>query len=642
LDRWSGERPLNEHGPNVPSFSEGLSGTQRAGDRGMASEGGRSNGTAGGEVVAVQVDALSVATEPDELLVLEEVSLEIRHGETVGLVGESGSGKTTLGLALLGYARRGLRIVGGRVVIAGQDILNYDGARMRALRGQVVSYVPQDPAAALNPGLKVSRQLRDILIGRFAGSIDERLREMLDEVRLSDRAVLDAYPHQLSGGQQQRVVLAMAFAMRPPVIVLDEPTTGLDASTQRHVMDTVRELCSAHRVAGVLVSHDLAVVSEIVNEVAVLYAGRIVERGSRRAVFRNPGHPYTQGLLRAVPSVERASTLKGLAGHPPSPGSWAQGCSFAPRCTLRQPACTAAVPAPVETAPGHLVRCLRAGEAVSVIHDEPTMIDAPANERETPARDQPLLTVENLQAHYGARLVLKGVGLTVRRGECLAIVGESGSGKTTLARCVVGLHRHWGGTITLDGEPIAAGTRQRSPVTLRAIQYIFQNPYASLNPRRSIGDAIAQPLDRFFDLKRVERAERVREALESAALSPGLLDRYPTELSGGERQRAAIARALVLEPELLVCDEITSALDVSVQAAVVETLRALQARQHLAVIFITHNLALVRSIAQRTAVVKSGEIVETGATEDVLSRPSAAYTKTLLRDLPRLVLAEAE
>jgi peptide/nickel transport system ATP-binding protein len=565
--------------------------------------------------------------------VVDEVSFSVGAGEVLGLVGESGSGKTTVALALLAHARRGLAITRGRVLLDGTDLLTLRPEQVRAVRGAKVAYVPQDPAAALNPTLRVGTLVREALRvhADVAGDVAARAAEVLEEVRLdASPELLRRYPHQLSGGQQQRVALAMAFSCRPSLIVLDEPTTGLDVTTQRHVLETVRSLCRSYGVAAVYVSHDLAVVAGLATDVAVMYAGRIIELGATSEVFGHPLHPYTRGLIAAVPSPDRAEVLAGIEGQPPRPGRRPPGCSFAPRCSSAIAACTPQPPEPQIIAQ-RLVRCIRAADLQAITPARAALI-APA----APATPAPVLSVHALRAYYGSAPALAGVDLRVSPETCLAVVGESGSGKTTLARCIVGLHKNWDGQITFDGAPLATSARNRPKATLKRIQYIFQNPYTSLNPRKTIGQILAEQLGHFTDLPFSERSDRVAQALRDVSLSPDFAARFPDQLSGGERQRAAIARALIVEPDLLVCDEVTSALDVSVQAAIVEQLRTLQHQRHLAMIFITHNLALVRSIAQTVAVLSHGTLIETGPTATVIEHPHDPYTIRLMEDVPKL------
>ena len=570
-------------------------------------------------------------TGPD---VVSEVSFTVQAGQVLGLVGESGSGKTTVVLALLGHARRGLAISSGEVRVDGVDLLRLPAAQLRAVRGARVAYVPQDPSAALNPALRVGTQLKEA-IRVHPGAVEDpdgRIREVLQEAHLGATPdLLRRYPHQLSGGQQQRIALAMAFACRPSLIVLDEPTTGLDVSTQRHVLDTIRSLCAAYGVAAVYVSHDLAVVGGLVSDVAVMYSGRIIEFGSTARVFGDPLHPYTRGLLTAVPSPLQATRLTGIDGQPPRPGRRPAGCSFAPRCGFATGECRSQQPEPV-LIDARAVRCMR----VAQVRESSTGVAAALDLAAAAAGGVPVLSLREVSAGYGRRPVLTGVDLDVPAESCVAVVGESGSGKTTLARCIVGLHRNWTGDIRFEGASLAASARDRPPQTLRRVQYVFQNPYTSLNPRKTVGQIVAQPLEQHLRLGYRERSQRAARALADVSLGADFLSRYPDQLSGGERQRVAIARALVVEPDLLICDEVTSALDVSVQAVIVELLRGLQAEHHIAMIFITHNLALVRSIAQSVVVLRDGAVVESGPVGQVLDRPADPYTERLMQDVPKL------
>ncbi len=565
--------------------------------------------------------------------VVDQISFSVRAGEIFGLVGESGSGKTTLALALLGYTRRGLKITRGSIYLDGKDILALDAAGLREVRGSKIAYVPQDPSASLNPALRIGHQIRELLSAHpeVTDNVEGRMVEVLREVNLDpDSGILRRFPHQLSGGQQQRVALAMAFACRSSVIVLDEPTTGLDVTTQRHVLETVKTLCAAYGVAAIYVSHDLAVVGGLVSHVGVMYAGRLVEVGQTEGVFASPMHPYSQGLLGAIPSPDRAEVLWGIPGQPPRPGSRPVGCSFAARCPEAIELCLREDPLPIEIGERQ-VRCIRVTDrksfSVRVRNSRAQII---------PSSEPPLLEVRALSTAYGQTKVLHGVDLNVPNESCTAIVGESGSGKTTLARCVVGLHGSFDGSILFDGDEMNKSARRRNSSQLQRIQYVFQNPYTSLNPRKTISQILSQPLEHFMRLTSSDRAERISRVLDEVSLSSAVGRRFPDELSGGERQRVAIARAIIVEPRLLVCDEVTSALDVSVQAVIVELLRRLQKERQLSMLFITHNLALVRSIAQNVVVVSHGRVVEAGTVQDVLERPQDPYTIRLMQDIPKL------
>jgi peptide/nickel transport system ATP-binding protein len=563
--------------------------------------------------------------------VVRDITFAVQAGQVLGLVGESGSGKTTVALALLGHARRGLRITAGQVVLDGIDLLELSPRDLRAARGARVSYVPQDPSSALNPALRVGAQIREALRVHpgVVGNVGERMAEVMREVHLDPTSdMLRRYPHQLSGGQQQRIALAMAFACRPSLIVLDEPTTGLDVSTQRHVLDTVRSLCHSYGVAAVYVSHDLAVVSGLVSDVAVMYAGRVVEMGPTGVVFSEPVHPYTCGLIGAVPSPERVEAPAGIDGQQPRPGRRGPGCSFAARCAHAIGDCATRDPEPITVA-GRSVRCLRARDVQASRPERLPLAVDPSGGAGSPA-----LSVRRVTASYGSALAMVDVSLEVPPRGCVAVVGESGSGKTTLARCVAGLHGNWTGEITFQGMPLARAARQRDKDTLRRVQYVFQNPYTSLNPRKTVGQIIDQQLELLTGLTRRDRAARAADALQDVSLDLDSLTRYPDQLSGGERQRVAIARALAVQPDLLICDEVTSSLDVSVQASVVELLRRIQRQRHLAMIFITHNLALVRSIAQTVVVLRQGAVAESGPVEQILEHPADPYTQRLVADVP--------
>jgi peptide/nickel transport system ATP-binding protein len=452
-----------------------------------------------------------------------------------------------------------------------------------------------------------------------------------------DPKFLRRYTHELSGGQQQRIGLAMAFACRPRVIVLDEPTTGLDVTTQAHVLGTVRDLAAAHSVAALYVSHDLAVVGTLAARVAVMYAGRVVELAPAEELFRAAAHPYTRRLVAAVPHLAGRRELVGIPGRAPSPGHRPAGCFFAPRCTMVEDRCTVALPELRPVADRHSVRCVRAEE---VRAQSSAQAGAAGELPEAPA-EEPVLTLVGVNAGYLGYTVVHDVNLALAPRECLALVGESGSGKTTLARSIAGLHRERSGDILLRGTPLALAARSRPRDVRRSIQYVFQNPYGSLNPRRTIGQIIRQPLELFGTVSGRDVDRRVDEMLERVALHSRYAGQFPDQLSGGERQRVAIARALVCEPQVLVCDEVTSALDVSVQAAIVDLLGALQRDFGLAMLFVTHNLPLVRSIAQRVAVMSRGRIVELGGVDRVLHAPADEYTRRLLADTPSLETSSA-
>jgi peptide/nickel transport system ATP-binding protein len=583
---------------------------------------------------AVSIANLRIEVADTGADIVDQVNLSIAPGEVLGLVGESGSGKTTVGLAVLGHARRGVKLAGGDVMIGEAAMLHLGDVALREARGRLVTYVPQDPSTALNPALRINKQLMEVLEFHNFGGSDAarkaRVVEVMSEVLLPGTPeFLRRYPHQLSGGQQQRVGLAMAFACRPAVIVLDEPTTGLDVSTQAHVLQTVRELCRAHRVAALYVTHDLAVVANLADRVAVMYAGRIVEQGPATELFVNPCHPYTRHLIAAAPDMSTDHEMVGLRGRAPAPGKRPVGCSFADRCGVVTDECRVEFPAETEPAPKRMVRCIHpfeVPERIQRMHAHSAPIASSASHA---------LLLRDVCASYTGHQVVHNVDLHVDRGECLALVGESGSGKTTLSRSIGGLHREWTGEILLGSERLAPSARNRSTAQRLRIQYVFQNPYSSLQPRRTIGDSVARPL-MVGGASKTDAARKVGEMLERVALTAAYAHRFPDQLSGGERQRVAIARALVSKPEVLVCDEVTSALDVLVQASIVELLGELRRDLGLAMLFVTHNLPLVASIADQVAVLADGKLVESGPTEQVLRHPEAEYTKRLIADTPQI------
>ena len=587
----------------------------------------------------LSVERLVIEVARTGARVVDDVSLTVGPGEVLGLAGESGCGKTTLSLALLGYTRRGLAASSGRVRVGDRSLLEMREDALEHERGSLVTYVPQDPASALNPALRVGTQLEEVIT--FHRRNEDRagrrvlVTKVLEDVGLpTSRSLLESYPHQLSGGQQQRIAIAMAIVNRPRLIVMDEPTTGLDVTTQARVLQTIRDVCREHGGGVVYVTHDLAVVSSLAIRVAVMYAGRLAEVGPADQVLQRPAHPYVHGLLQAVPDIEGRRELTGIPGQAPDPGLRLEQCLFAPRCPLAVEECRQAIPPPVAVGEGHRAWCIRVAEQAGA----PVAAGPGVAPREVAAEGSgALLAIDDLDAGYGSRPVLHGISLSIPTGASLALVGESGSGKTTLARCIAGLHTGYTGTISLAGAQLARAARARPAAAREAIQYVFQNPYSSLNPRRSIEESIAQPLhytEEHPDRAAIDR--RVSRALDSVSLSAAVRRRFPHELSGGQRQRVAIARALIVEPRLLVCDEVTSALDVSVQAVVIELLDELRRRRGLSMLFVTHNLALVHSVADEIAVIQQGRILERGPVERVLARPTSEATRALVANVPRL------
>ncbi len=588
-------------------------------------------GTPALEVHDLRVELLSGAS------IVEDVSLEVRPGEVLGLVGESGCGKTTAALALLGYAAPGVRIAGGEVVIGGKRIDSLREGEVRRHRGCDISYVPQDPGGSLNPALRIGKVIQEMLRVHRSDSADrpEAVPNALARANLpGDERFARRFPHELSGGQQQRVCIACALVCEPPVVVLDEPTTGLDVVTQAHVLTELEQLRREQSLACVYVTHDLSVVARIADRIAVMYAGRIVEQGPTVGVLQRPRHPYTRGLIFSVPDHSRPRRLQAVPGIVPSIGERPPGCAFAPRCPQRRDGCQTTVP-PLDPVSGdQVVACLYWRETPPV---EVQMIEpGPTAERE----DQPaVLTVEHLRAEHRGRhetvVAANDVSFVIPHGACVALVGESGSGKTTIARTIVGLHPAISGEVRL-GDQVLRGARHRSTEQHRTIQMIFQNPGDSLNPRQSVRDQIARPARVLRSVTRAQAAAEVDRLLEQVRLPSRVAERFPHELSGGERQRVGIARALAAGPQILVCDEITSALDVSVQAAILLLLSDLRRDLGLSLLVITHDLGVVATVADYTLVLSQGDICEQGPTSQVIAAPREPYTQRLLAAAPSL------
>jgi peptide/nickel transport system ATP-binding protein len=593
------------------------------------------------------LEALNIHVElGDGSTIIDGIDLRLRVGEILGLVGESGSGKTTLALSIFGYMPSGLRRSAGHICLAGES-LDTDQAARRA-RGRLVSYVPQNPSTALNPSLRVAAGVRDILRthrGDLAASTDLPLR-LFERVGLpGDPEFGRRFPHQLSGGQQQRVCIAGALAPDPVVVVLDEPTTGLDVVTQDRILKELLRLRDEQAVAMLYISHDLAVVAQIATRIAVLYAGCVVEQGPANEILRHPRHPYTRGLMASTPDHVRPRELDSMPGIAVGVGERPPGCPFAPRCPQRMDSCEAERPVLEEISPSHVVRCFDWEHTPPVkwrplagITKDTQKADVPR-----PTQNPVVLEIEHVKAEYRMRhghvVAASDISFTVERGGSVAIVGESGSGKTTIARVIAGLHPPSSGRVLLDGNPLPPLARSRTLEQRRRIQIIFQNPADALNPRHTVAESVARPARVLQRMNKQAAEAAVSRLLESVRLPARLATRYPRELSGGERQRVAVARALAAAPEIMVCDEITSALDVSVQAVVLELIRDLQRDLGVAVIFITHDLGVVATVAERVLVLEKGLFCEQGRTADVLTHPQHPYTERLLAAAPSLSAA---
>ncbi|MGH3203914.1 MAG: dipeptide ABC transporter ATP-binding protein [Streptosporangiaceae bacterium] len=620
------------------------------------------------EPLTVESPALEVRSLSTELRrggrvvhAVRDVSLTVGRGQKVGIVGESGSGKSTLALSVLGLIDPPGRVQADSVRLAGREAPIGDDRSMARLRGRIISLVPQDPMAALDPVKPIGKQVEEAIrrhhkdLSRAA--VRRRAAEALQAVELPQaRARFDAYPHQFSGGMLQRVAIAIALVNQPDVVVADEPTTALDVTTQAQVLALLERLVQDQGSAIVLITHDVNVVAQFCDQVMVMYAGRIVERSSVAAAFGSPAHPYTQALLRAVrvPGGARVRRLPIIPGSPPDlTQTWA-GCSFQPRCTRAEPVCSQSAPIPgqVLERPDAITvaECHFAGSpaAASAAPPEPTAsteLTASTASAATPARaggeDAPLLQVTALRKNFSSRrrraaavTAVNDVSFQLRRGETLGLVGETGSGKSTIARLLVRLVEPTGGRIDFDGQDITTWPQPRLRALRRRMQIVFQDSYGALDPRMPAGAIIEEGLVLTTSLSKSERRGKVETMLASVGLSPRDATMTPHQFSGGQRQRIGIARALIMSPELVVLDEPISALDVSIQAQILNLLWDMKEQEGLTYLFITHDLVAAEHFCDRIIVLYQGEVMELGDSAELFRRPLHPYTVALLSAAP--------
>jgi peptide/nickel transport system ATP-binding protein len=593
----------------------------------------------------IEIEKLSIgyrSRDGQTIAVLRDVNLRISAGERLGIAGESGCGKSTLALALLGYLRRGGLLLDGDVRFHGRSLFQDDDAQ--TIRGRRIALVPQNAGQALTPTLRIQTQIEEaVRTHRSLGGDEAReiAISLLRAVQLPDPETIGRrFPHQLSGGQLQRVGIALALTGNPELLVLDEPTTGLDVTTQAAVLETLDRIRRETGIAMISVSHDLAVIAHVADRLVVMYAGEIVENGPVDTLFKSPRHPYTRALIRAVPRIDRPALPVPLEGQAATPGRKRAGCAFAPRCALKQESCLEAeIPLTLISDSDHLVRCLR--------WDAPAPSEI-AIEAAAPVRSAsgtlPVLNLQNLSIDYAVpglkeRLlrraakrapVVEDISFRIDAGETVALVGESGSGKSTIARAIAGAIAPLNGQIELAETRLAGIALDRTVAQRKAIQFVFQNPDGALNPRQTVSQLLERPLQLFTGLSRRGRQERMEQLLSEVRLSSSYLERLPGQLSGGEKQRVAIARGLAADPTLLLCDEIVSALDVSVQAAILQLLTRIQREREISYLFVSHDLAVVRALADRVIVLYRGRVCETGPTEAIFSPPYHPYTKSLL------------
>jgi peptide/nickel transport system ATP-binding protein len=590
---------------------------------------------------------------------LSDVSLSLSKGRTHAVVGESGSGKSTIALAVMGLLGPEADIASGRILFEGTDVLALGAEPRRRLRGARMAIVFQDPFSVLNPSLRIGEQIGEGLVhhkGQTREAAFARAIDLLREVGIAEaRAVASAYPHELSGGMRQRALIAGALAAEPDLLILDEPTTALDVTIEAQILDLLEELRARRGLSMLFITHNLGVVRRVADEVSVLYAGEVVESGESAEVFRAPRHPYTKGLLAAIPRLDaRREPLASIAGRIPDMRSPPVGCRFKPRCPFAEDSC--AQPQTLASLEGRLVRCWKAAALADTPWPKVSEGESQRRIGASEAAGGPIVEVERLSKTYtltrglaalsfeGWRPVLRpvrvravdDVSLTIGRGEVVGLVGESGSGKTTLGRAILRLVDSDAGTLRVAGEDVTRVPQARLGPMRRLAQIVFQNPDSSLNPRKTVGEIVGRPLRRFGIVAPREARKRVRELLDLVRLPAHYTTRYPHQMSGGEKQRVGIARAVATEPRFIVCDEPVSALDVSVQAAIVRLLAELRDRMDVAYLFISHDLSVVAHLADRIAVMYRGRLVEVGTADEVLRPPFHPYTEALLSAVPTI------
>jgi peptide/nickel transport system ATP-binding protein len=599
---------------------------------------------------------LSIDTPRGTLSILNGVSLTLQRGQTLGLVGESGSGKSMTTNAVLGLLPRGAHVDGGRVEFAGEDMVRLNEAAKRRLRGDRIGTILQDPTASLNPAIRIGPQVCEPLrIHRGASSAEATAAavELIGRVGISDpKRRVRQYPHEFSGGMRQRVVGAAAIACSPELLIADEPTTALDVTVQARYLELLAEMQRDLGAGLLFVSHDLGVVSRICDNVAVMYAGRVVEIAPTQTLFDSARHPYTMGLISCLPSItEIGQRLTPIPGNPPDPADPPPGCPFAPRCPAAIDRCRTEVPALDSIADGHSVACHRAGEAFTVEHLWPSATVTATTTVSGSGPDSgdgdrmPTLALRGVTKRFVTQRNLlggvkstfeavRGVDLEVYPGESVSIVGESGSGKTTCIRMALGLEQPTTGEVTFRGTDIARAGRAQMREFRRGVQAVFQDPFSSLNPRMPIARAVAEPMVELSEgMSRADIGRRVEEVLALVGLEPRrVMEVFPHQLSGGQRQRVAIARALGTRPDCLVLDEPVSALDVSIRVQILNLLRDVQRETGVGILSISHDLGAVKYMSDRVIVMQKGEFVEQGTAEEIYQRPQHPYTRQLLAD----------
>ncbi len=612
--------------------------------------------------IVLEVENLSISyeTRKGDVEAVRDVSFEVKEGETIGLVGESGCGKSTIAFGIVNFLGPNGKIVDGRVRFQGNELVGRSEEELKQLRGDRIAMVFQDPMQALNPSVRLGEQLAEVLTCHSDITKEEaweRSIEMLKRVNMPDpENVMIRYTHQISGGQQQRVVIAMAMLNNPALLIMDEPTTALDVTVEATVLDLIEELKNDFQAANIFITHNLGVVARVSDQLCVMYAGQMVERGPVREIFRNPRHPYTMGLLACVPRLGESkfeSLLHPIRGRVPPPAERPKDeCIFAPRCDYATDKCREVCPGFTEISADHVARCIYALEIDS--RPRATRRRQKEVEEEEGVRSEPsekdLLSFEALKVYYpqesnsvvslfglGEKKFVKAVddvSVRMAKGRTLGIVGESGCGKSTLVKGIIGLEPVTDGQLEFLGLDINEPVSVRDSQMIREMQMVFQNPDSTLNPSYTVGTQIARPIKRFKTVPKNQVKTEVLRLLEAVRLPPTYYDRLPRQLSGGEKQRIGIARALASRPDLIICDEPVSALDVSVQAAVINLLLEIQQVFGSSMIFIAHDLSVVRFFSDDIAVMYLGQIVEIGPAEAIYSPPYHPYTEALLSAVP--------
>ncbi|MFC6954209.1 ABC transporter ATP-binding protein [Halorubellus litoreus] len=600
----------------------------------------------------LSVDSLDVKFEVADgnIHALRDVSLAVEKGETVGLAGESGSGKSTLALAIVQYLDANGWVDDGSITFEGEDLLSASKRDLRSIRGNRIAHVAQNPSSSLNPSMTIGAQIRETI--ELHQDIDSdaegtrRVHDVLEQVNLPNPAgIADRYPHELSGGQQQRALLAIGLSCNPDLLILDEPTTGLDVTTQAKFLDLVEDLKAEYDAGILLITHNLGVISEIADRVNILYAGEMLEKGPVEDVFTTPANPYTQALLATTPEIGADKEVKPIPGRIPELDAIPEGCIFADRCEFATEECrTGGIEmASVDDERDHESRCLHWQDVV----DNP--IDVPAKQASDRTPGEPILSINNLRKYYDEGGFIKNligdhdpvkavndVSFDIHEGEAVGLVGESGCGKSTLGRTLLKLHTVTSGSIEYDGTDIDSLSKQELNEFRSSCQIIFQDPESSLNPNRTVRQILERPLKLFTDRSADERRARAEELLNQVNLGSDVVDKKPHELSGGQQQRVAIARAFAADPSLIVLDEPVSSLDVSVQASILNLLEELCEEYGTSYLLISHDLSVIEAICDRVAVMYLGEIIETGSTEQIFEPPYHPYTRALLSSIPTL------